>query len=182
MPRSGTAPALAAAQVCGGGDAALAPLVSTARRASGPVASDTARPAQPPVSAPAGEATPLPPPPRRTPVAEATELPPLPPREPTPAPPAAAASPAPAAGQTSEAVAQIGAFSSRESAERAWGRLAELFPDLVKGKTMRIDTVTMNGAPMYRTAIAGFASPADALAMCTRLMASSEPCFVRKGP
>ena len=47
---------------------------------------------------------------------------------------------------------------------------------------MRIDVVTTNGNTMYRSAIAGFAGQADALALCARLMASSEACFVRKGP
>ena len=42
--------------------------------------------------------------------------------------------------------------------------------------------VTINGMPMFRSAISGFTGKSEAQALCTRLMASSETCFLRNGP
>jgi hypothetical protein len=172
VPRAGSAPAIAAMQVCSGDSAALAPLSSPVSRRE-PVATGTELPparaaAPPPVAAPPepGPPPPAPPPP---PTRRAAAAPP-------PAPP-----PAPVS-EGAQPLAQIGAFATREAAERAWGDIAGLFPTLVAGKTMRIDPVTVNGAVMYRSAIAGFADAADAQALCARLMASSQTCFVRRGP
>jgi cell division protein FtsN len=91
-------------------------------------------------------------------------------------------SPPPILAAPTEIFAQIGAFGAREAAQRAWSHLAETFPEALAGKTMRIDQVTVNGATMYRSSIAGFSGQSDAQALCTRLMASSESCFVRHGP
>ncbi|HTK35733.1 MAG TPA: SPOR domain-containing protein [Caulobacteraceae bacterium] len=154
VPRAGSAPAIAAAQVCAGDNSAFAPLANTARRLPAPPPAPAAAPAASSARAPALLAPPTP----------------LP-------PPAAPRLPA-AAGET-ETFAQIGAFGSREAAERAWSRLAELFPDVMAGKTMRIEPVAVNGTTMYRSSVAGFAGQVDAQALCSRLMASSETCFVR---
>jgi hypothetical protein len=187
VPRAGSAPAIAASQVCGGDPSALAPLANISRR----VAAAPARPSAAPIADP----TPIPPPapapvPPPVPAPAAAPVPtPAPPRHPAPPKPAppvpapvtAPAPPSPAAAPE-EVLAQIGAFGTREAAERAWSRLAETFPDLMAGKSLRIDPVTVNGNQMFRSAISGFAGQTGAAALCQRLMASSESCFVRKAP
>jgi len=151
QPPGGSALSAMVQAVCGGGSA-LAPLASASRPAPAP---DRPRP-------PAAEATDS-----RT--ISSTTLPP-PPSAPAAAPPATA----------SAVAAQIGAFGTREAAEKAWDRIAGLFPREMAGKSIRIDAApNPGGAPLYRSSIVGFTDEAEARALCARLQASSEACLVR---
>jgi hypothetical protein len=78
------------------------------------------------------------------------------------------------------AVVQIGAFSSPDLAERSWSQAAGVGGGAMAGKTKRVTPVTKaDGSTVYRTAIGGFASRDDAQALCDRLKASGQTCFVR---
>ncbi len=98
---------------------------------------------------------------------------------PTEVQPAKAAK-APAADKPSEgaAVVQIGAFSSERLADKEWGKAAALAPGAMAGKGKRVVPVTKDGATLYRTSITGFATRAQAQALCDRLKAQGETCFV----
>ena len=87
---------------------------------------------------------------------------------------------APAAEKPAEgaAVVQIGAFSSEHLADREWSKAAALAPGAMAGKGKRVVPVTKDGATLYRTSITGFATRAQAQALCDRLKAQGETCFV----
>ncbi len=101
---------------------------------------------------------------------------------PPPAPVAAApapktVTPAPAAGGA--AAVQIGAFSSAALAEKGWNDAARLAPGMAAGKGKSVQAIEAGGRTVYRTAVTGFASRADAAAFCTALKAGGKDCFVR---
>jgi hypothetical protein len=84
------------------------------------------------------------------------------------------------AESTGPAVVQIGAFSSTDLAERSWSKAAGVGGGAMAGKTKHVTPVTKpDGSTVYRTAIGGFASRGDAQALCDRLKASGQTCFVR---
>ena len=95
----------------------------------------------------------------------------------TPAP--KAATPAPAAAAGGPAAVQIGAFSSAALAEKGWNDAARLAPGMAAGKGKSVQAVDVGGKTMYRTAVTGFASRADAAAFCSALKAGGKDCFVR---
>lgn len=92
-----------------------------------------------------------------------------------PAPVAKAAAPAAAGG----AVVQIGAVSSTALADKAWSEAVAAAPGMAAGKGKSVEKIERNGGTLYRTAVTGFASRADATAFCDRLKAAGKNCFVR---
>jgi cell division septation protein DedD len=85
----------------------------------------------------------------------------VPPPVPTTKPPTTAPKPT--------GIVQLGAFSSPEKAEEAWGKLAARHG--LTGK--RVIAVTTNGKTLYRLRSSG-----DANAICARLKAAGDPCAV----
>lgn len=82
---------------------------------------------------------------------------------------------APAAGGGS-AIIQLGAFSSQESANKAWASLAKRFA-YVGGLSKSIAPATVGGSTVYRLrAMTG--SAADANAICGKLRVAGENCVV----
>jgi hypothetical protein len=94
------------------------------------------------------------------------------------APPPPAPAPAPAAAGGAAAV-QIGAVSSTEIADRTWREAIAVAPNLASGKGKGIERIEKNGQTLYRTAVTGFASRADAAAFCAKLKAAGKACFVK---
>ena len=92
-------------------------------------------------------------------------------------PPKVAAS-APAAVSGVAAV-QIGAVSSTDLADRTWREAVAVAPGLAAGKGKGVEKIEKNGGILYRTAVTGFASRADAQAFCAKLQAAGKSCFVR---
>lgn len=84
-----------------------------------------------------------------------------------------------AAAAAGGAVVQIGAVSSTELAEKAWRDAVAVAPGLAAGKGKGVEKIDKNGATLYRTAVTGFASKADAQAFCAKLQAAGKSCFVR---
>lgn len=100
--------------------------------------------------------------------------------KPVPPKPVAAkpAEPAPAAAKGGAAV-QIGAVSSTELAEKAWTEAVHAAPGLAAGKGKGVEKIEKDGHVLYRTAVTGFASKADAAAFCSKLKAAGKACFVK---
>lgn len=96
--------------------------------------------------------------------------------EPTPAPAQPQAEPQPTGGS---AAVQIGAFSSREAAERAYAEAAAAFPQFATGRTRGIrEVTTSDGRTVYRTTMNGF-SGEQARAFCGAMRASGRDCLVQ---
>jgi hypothetical protein len=94
---------------------------------------------------------------------------------------AAAAAPAraePTAGHGA-AVVQFGAFSSAALASSEWTKLAGAYPSEMSGKGRLVETVAHDGKTLYRGAVSGFATRADAVAFCAKLKADGKACIVR---
>jgi hypothetical protein len=91
----------------------------------------------------------------------------------------AAAAPAPAASAGGPASVQIGALSSTALADKAWNDAARIAPGMAAGKGKRVEAIDKNGATLYRTAVTGFASRAEAKAFCDALTAAGKSCFVK---
>ena len=47
------------------------------------------------------------------------------------------------------------------------------------GKGKSVEKIEKNGGTLYRTAVTGFGSRADAQAFCAKLQAAGKSCFVR---
>jgi hypothetical protein len=77
------------------------------------------------------------------------------------------------------AVAQFGAFSSAALAASEWAKLAKAYPGDMAGKGRLVESVERDGKTLYRGAVSGFASRADAVAFCATLKADSRGCIVR---
>ena len=78
------------------------------------------------------------------------------------------------------AIIQIGAFSSKALADAGWNAAAGAAPGGMAGKGKRVVPVTKaDGTTLYRTSITGFSSHAEAVALCAKLKAAGESCFVR---
>lgn len=93
--------------------------------------------------------------------------------------PPPAASPTPAAATGGGAAVQIGAVSSTELADKTWREAVAVAPNLASGKGKGIERIEKNGQVLYRTAVTGFASRADAAAFCAKLKAAGKACFVK---
>ena len=102
-------------------------------------------------------------------------------KPPVPPPPAPkpALTPAPVAAASGAAAVQIGAVSSTELADRTWRDAVAIAPNLASGKGKGIERIEKNGQVLYRTAVTGFASRADAAAFCGKLKAAGKACFVK---
>jgi hypothetical protein len=74
---------------------------------------------------------------------------------------------------------QIGAFSTAALADKGWSDIAKAFPKPMAGKTKSVVPLQKDGATLYRTAIGGFGSKADADAFCASLKAAGKTCFVK---
>jgi hypothetical protein len=101
---------------------------------------------------------------------------------PKPAPAAtkpAAAAPASAASAGGPASVQIGALSSTALADKAWSDAARIAPGMAAGKGKKVEAIDKNGTTLYRTAVTGFASRAEAKAFCDALSAAGKSCFVK---
>ena len=98
-------------------------------------------------------------------------------QKPASAPPKVAA-PTPASAMGVAAV-QIGAVSSTELADKTWREAVAVAPGLAAGKGKGVEQIEKNGGVLYRTAVTGFASRADAQAFCGKLQAAGKSCFVR---
>lgn len=97
-----------------------------------------------------------------------------------PAPVAKAEAPAaPANAARGAAVVQFGAFSSTELAASEWAKLAKAYPSEMSGKGKLVESVERNGKTLFRGAVSGFASRADAVAFCAKLKADGKACIVR---
>jgi hypothetical protein len=90
---------------------------------------------------------------------------------------AAKAASAPAA--TGPASAQIGAYSSEDLAAKGWSDIAAAFSADMSGKGKHFEPVTKDGKTLYRAAVTGFASKAQAQAFCAKLKAAGRACFVK---
>ncbi|MES2722415.1 MAG: SPOR domain-containing protein [Pseudomonadota bacterium] len=98
--------------------------------------------------------------------------------DPKPVPALKPSLPAPAAGGGAASV-QIGAFSSSALADKGWSDAARIAPGATAGKGKRVEAIQKDGATLYRTAVTGFASRADATAFCDQLKAAGKSCFVK---
>lgn len=85
----------------------------------------------------------------------------------------------PKPGATGGTVVQIGAVSSTALADKAWSEAVAAAPGLGAGKGKSVEKIEKNGGTLYRTAVTGFGSRADAQAFCARLQAAGKSCFVR---
>ena len=74
---------------------------------------------------------------------------------------------------------QIGAFSTAALADKGWSDIAKAFPKPMAGKSKSVVPLSKDGATLYRTAIGGFTSKADADAFCASLKAAGKTCFVK---
>ncbi|MEO8927771.1 MAG: SPOR domain-containing protein [Caulobacteraceae bacterium] len=82
--------------------------------------------------------------------------------------------------KSSPAVVQIGAFSSKDLADAGWNDAAGVAPGVMAGKGKRVTPLTKgDGSTLYRTSITGFASRDEAQALCAKLKAAGQSCFVR---
>jgi hypothetical protein len=87
--------------------------------------------------------------------------------------------PAPAPAAKGGASVQIGAVSSTALADKAWRDAVASAPGLAAGKGKGVEKIDKDGKTLYRTAVTGFASKADAAAFCSRLKAAGKACFVK---
>lgn len=90
-----------------------------------------------------------------------------------------AAAPEPKAVVAGAAVVQIGAVSSTALADRAWNEAVSTAPGLAAGKGKSVEKIEKNGGTLYRTAVTGFSSRADAQKFCAALQSAGKSCFVR---
>lgn len=152
-------------------DAAPSPAAETPVFTPAPEAVEP-RPTAPP---PAPRTAPTPNPTQNAPAQTAPNRTPPPTQTaPVQTPPAQSAT-APAGGDT---VVQIGAFSSREAADRAYASVAAAFPELVRGRTKGVEAVEVSGRTLYRTTVNGF-TPGQARTFCAALQSAGRDCAVR---
>jgi cytoskeletal protein RodZ len=94
----------------------------------------------------------------------------------------AEAKPAPAPSKPiaqGAAVVQIGAYSSAALAGKGWSDIAAAYPADMAGKGKLVESVDRDGKTLFRGAVSGFASHADAVAFCAKLKADGKACIVR---
>jgi hypothetical protein len=169
-----------------------------AARASAPVQAAPAQPAPPPAAVappPVAAVSPPPAPALRPPLsptpeavvqpaAKAAATPPaakaVAPKPAAPKPLAVKHAPAPATAATpGVAAVQIGAVSSTAIAEKVWNEAVAVAPGLGAGKGKGLEKIEKDGHVLYRTAVTGFASKAEAAAFCAKLKAAGKACFVK---
>jgi Flp pilus assembly protein TadD len=74
-------------------------------------------------------------------------------------------------------VVQLGAFANAANAERAWAQASRRFG--FAASEARTARVTVNGREVTRVSLAGFATRADAVRVCSSIQARGGSCFVR---
>jgi cell division protein FtsN len=75
---------------------------------------------------------------------------------------------------------QIGAFSSEALADKSWNQAAGVAPGAMAGKNKHVAPMTKDdGSTLYRASITGFTNHDDAVALCDKLRAAGQTCFVR---
>jgi hypothetical protein len=84
-----------------------------------------------------------------------------------------------AASHGGRALVQVGAFPSREAAQRTLASLVSSFADRSQGKITFVETATKDGVKFYRAYFGGFSSQAEASTFCSALQAGGNACFVR---
>ena len=145
-----------------------------------PVQTATLQPAKP---APAGPTAPVSAAPAakpaKSPSIESLATAAVAPKATKPAPVATKPAVVPAASVGGPASVQIGALSSTALADKAWSDAARIAPGMAAGKGKRVEAIDKNGATLYRTAVTGFASRAEAKAFCDALTAAGKSCFVK---
>ncbi|HVY34743.1 MAG TPA: SPOR domain-containing protein, partial [Caulobacteraceae bacterium] len=77
------------------------------------------------------------------------------------------------------ASAQIGAYSSEALAAKGWSDTAAAFGGDMSGKGKHFEPVTKDGKTLYRAAVTGFGSKAEAQAFCAKLKAAGHACLVK---
>jgi hypothetical protein len=85
----------------------------------------------------------------------------------------------PRAAALGAAVVQIGAYSSTALAGKGWSDIAAAYPEDMSGKGKLVEGVDKDGKTLYRAAVSGFASRADAAAFCAKLKGAGHACFVK---
>lgn len=99
----------------------------------------------------------------------------LPPAKPASAPAITAS--AATASTTGGVGVQIGAFSSKELADKGFADVTKLASTAGHGK--RVEPVDHGGATLYRTTVTGFADRAAARSFCESLTAKGHACIVK---
>lgn len=88
----------------------------------------------------------------------------------------------PAATASAAAVgasAQIGAYSSEALAAKGWSDTAAAFGADMSGKGKHFEPVSKDGKTLYRAAVTGFGSKAEAQVFCAKLKAAGHACLVK---
>lgn len=73
---------------------------------------------------------------------------------------------------------QLGAFSTNDSAEKAWGSFSKKYGDALSGLSPDYQQAEVNGKTLFRLRAAGFATRADATARCEELKKQGGSCLV----
>ena len=73
---------------------------------------------------------------------------------------------------------QLGALASEADARTEWRRLKAKLPTVLRGHSMRITAVVLNGRTLYRLRTGGFADRADARRFCTEVRDQGGHCGV----
>ena len=73
---------------------------------------------------------------------------------------------------------QFAALKDRKSAEQAWARLTKLHGDLLSPLRSSIESVSVNGATLYRLRATGLADQKAASALCAKLKERKQDCTV----
>lgn len=94
-------------------------------------------------------------------------------------PSAAAPRPTARATRGGPATVQIGAFGSSDQAFKALDDLGGLVPELLGGRSQQVTPATVNGSPVFRAVVGGFAARPEAEAFCAALTQKGRGCLVR---
>jgi hypothetical protein len=76
-------------------------------------------------------------------------------------------------------VIQVGASPSLPEAKGILAHVTRKFAGELDGFKSDVATVDVDGKPLYRAMISGFSSTSDARALCGKLKAGGQACFVR---
>ena len=97
-----------------------------------------------------------------------------------PARPAQAPSGAAPTPGSSLAAVQVGASPDLADAKGLLARVQRRFPEDLRGRASDVAAAQVDGRTVHRALITGFASGAEAVALCERLKAGGQACFVRR--
>jgi len=90
-----------------------------------------------------------------------------------------APAPARTAGTAGGPMAQLGAFSSRDSAETGWQRIRDAHPDVLGDRTYDIQEADLGErGTFYRVRTGPFPDGAAAKALCEQLRSRGQACVV----